>query len=95
MSDFLYSFISFRIHYSFYRDIFIPSDFAFFYTVANKHRKKTMSAMRRWSVMTSSPLDTTGRGARERGTIRDDVCGPLAFRGVLQRGGVNSVWGTR
>ncbi len=37
MSDFLYNFISFRIHYSFWRDSFIPSDFAFFYTVANKH----------------------------------------------------------
>ena len=30
MSDFLYNFISFRMHYSFYRDIFIPSVFAFF-----------------------------------------------------------------
>ncbi len=38
MSDFLYSFISCCIHYSFQRDIFIPSVFVFFYTVANKHQ---------------------------------------------------------
>ncbi len=37
MSDFIYIFIGYRIHYSFYRDIFIPSVFAFFYAVANKN----------------------------------------------------------
>ena len=37
MSDFLYSFIRFRVHYSFQRDIFIPSVFAFIYSDANKH----------------------------------------------------------
>jgi hypothetical protein len=39
MSDFLYSFVSCCIYYSFQRDIFIPSAFALFYTVANKHKE--------------------------------------------------------
>ncbi len=36
MSDFIYSFISYRIHYSSYLDIFIPSVFVFFYSDTNK-----------------------------------------------------------
>jgi hypothetical protein len=39
MSDFIYSFISYRIHYGSYRDIFIPSAFTFFYSDTNKQTK--------------------------------------------------------
>ncbi len=47
MSDFLYSFISFRTHYSFHRDIFIPSVLVFFYSAANKHTAKMVN---RWTT---------------------------------------------
>ncbi len=40
MSDLLWGFISFCIHYSFYCDIFIPSVFSLFYSDANKHTYK-------------------------------------------------------
>jgi hypothetical protein len=54
MSDFPYNYISFRTHYSFWCDFFIPSVFAFFYSVTNKQQgpKKIVIDV----VLTNNPL---------------------------------------
>jgi hypothetical protein len=65
MSDFFNSVISFRTHYSFYRDFFIPSVFAFFYSVANKYQMKNTKVHPRGRML--STLDLRWVKSKTRG----------------------------